>query len=50
MNLRTIALFALLLAAPAATFASPEKPGAHAEGGIDWYKGDVDSAFSYAKT
>jgi thioredoxin-related protein len=41
----------LLLSAPslALAFAGTEKPGTHAEAGIDWYKGDVDSAFSYAK-
>ncbi|HSY28440.1 MAG TPA: thioredoxin family protein [Burkholderiaceae bacterium] len=49
MKLRTFALSALLLTSPAFTFAATEKPAAHAEAGIDWYKGDVDAAFSYAK-
>ena len=49
MKLRTFALTALLLTAPALSFAATEKPAAHAEAGIDWYKGDVDAAFSYAK-
>jgi len=49
MKLRTFALTALLLSSPAFVFAAKEKPAAHAETGIDWYKGDVDAAFSYAK-
>lgn len=49
MKLRTLALSVLLATSPAFTFAAAEKPAAHAETGIDWYKGDVDSAFRYAK-
>ena len=49
MKLPTFALTALLLTSSAFTFASTEKPAAHGEAGIDWYKGDVDAAFNYAK-
>ena len=59
MKIRTIALSALLLAGASATFcasaatskpaAKPAAAAAHAEDGIDWFKGDVDAAFAYAK-
>jgi thioredoxin-related protein len=49
MKLHTLAFAALLAASPVLALAATEKPAAHAEAGIDWYKGDVDSAFRYAK-
>ncbi|MBV8665463.1 MAG: thioredoxin fold domain-containing protein [Burkholderiaceae bacterium] len=53
MNIRPLALSVLLAASALAvsvpSHAVTEKPGAQAEAGIAWYKGDVDSAFSYAK-
>jgi thioredoxin-related protein len=49
MKLHTLALATLLVASPTFALAATEKPPAHAEAGIDWYKGDVDSAFRYAK-
>jgi thioredoxin-related protein len=49
MKLPILALTAIFLSAPTFANAQKEKPAAHAEAGIDWYKGDVDAAFSYAK-
>jgi thioredoxin-related protein len=53
MKIRNIALAAALLAGPLCSYAATEKPAAkataHAEDGIDWFKGDVDAAFTYAK-
>jgi len=49
MKLRAIALTTLLLAAPLCAFAATEKPATQAQTGIDWYKGNLDAAFSYAQ-
>ncbi|HEY8023287.1 MAG TPA: thioredoxin family protein, partial [Burkholderiaceae bacterium] len=57
MKFHSIALAVLMLAGSQAAIAatakpadkSVEKPAVHAEDGIDWFKGDVDAAFTYAK-
>ncbi|HEX8956052.1 MAG TPA: thioredoxin family protein [Burkholderiaceae bacterium] len=55
MTLRPLALAAALLACTlafpnmAATAKQPASAPAHAEDGIAWFKGDVDTAFAYAK-
>jgi len=54
MKIHTTVLAALLcaalpaIAAPAAP-AAGAKSSAHADGGIQWFKGDVDAAFAHAK-
>jgi thioredoxin-related protein len=57
MKIRTFALAALMLGCSLAASAtadkavqkSTEKAATHAEDGIDWFKGDADAAFAYAK-
>ncbi|HJW54817.1 MAG TPA: thioredoxin family protein, partial [Burkholderiaceae bacterium] len=50
MKLQYAVMAALLFAAaPAYPAASPDKPAAHVSAGIEWHKGDVDSAFALAR-